>query len=359
MFPTLHLPDTSFSYNHHDLTTSVRITRIGNHLKIAHDILEKIFHHPANSNNFTYIPPNTPNNCPFTKREVATLIHHLSKGKAPGPDGIDNIIIQQIFKTFLLMERFNICLKLAKFPDPLKVGKIILFLKSGKSKTGASSYRPISLLPTIEKVFEKLLTQRLHFHFEKNNSLSNLQYRFRDGESTEVASTKLLDSIHKGKASGDNVLVLSIGIKGVFDNIQHNAIQTYLDNSKCPTNIVNIFKNLLQNRKVILNTCEGPAIRDQKQGSCSGPALWNLVSNEIFQGNSPINTNIKAFADDFVLVFHARTRVQLESQINQSIAKFSAWTSRNQLQISADKTNYLLYSKLVRDTQHSLERQKN
>ncbi|GBN82580.1 Putative protein in type-1 retrotransposable element R1DM [Araneus ventricosus] len=314
----------------------------GNHLKIAQDILEKIFPHPANSNSSTYIPPCTANDCPFTKGEVATVIHHLSKGKAPGPDGIDNIIIQQIFKKFpfLLMELFNTCLKLAKFPDPLKVGNIILFHKHGKSKTEASSYRPISLLPTIGKILEKLLTQRLNFHLDKNNRLSNLQYGFREGRSTEMAITKLLDTIHKGKASGDHVLVLSIDIKGAFDNIQHSAISSYLDNSNCPANIVNIFINLLQNRKVILNTCEGPAIRDQKQGcpqgSCSGPALWNLVANEILQENWPINTSIQAFADDFVLVSHAPTRVQLESQINESIAKFSTWTSKNQLQISTE-----------------------
>ncbi|GBN48324.1 hypothetical protein AVEN_29738-1 [Araneus ventricosus] len=95
-----------------------------------------------------------------------------------------------------------------------------------------------------------------------------------------MAITKLLDTIHKGKASGDHVLVLSIDIKGAFDNI-HSAISTYLDNSKCPANIVNIFKNLLQNRKVILNTCKGPAIRDKKQGcpqgSCSGQpsGIWS------------------------------------------------------------------------------------
>ncbi|GBM50863.1 hypothetical protein AVEN_47305-1 [Araneus ventricosus] len=65
----------------------------GNHLKIAQDILEKIFPHPANSNSSTYIPPCTANDCPFTKGEVATAIHHLCKGKAPGPDGIDKIII--------------------------------------------------------------------------------------------------------------------------------------------------------------------------------------------------------------------------------------------------------------------------
>ncbi|GBN50374.1 Putative protein in type-1 retrotransposable element R1DM [Araneus ventricosus] len=250
------------------------------------------------------------------------------------------------------MELFITCLKLAKFPDPFKVGNIILFRKHGKSKTKASSYRPISLLPTIGKVQEKLLTQRLNFHLEKNNRLSNLQYGFREGRSTEMSITKLLDTVHNGKASGDHVLVLSIDIKGAFVYIQHSAIASYLDNSKCPANIINIFKNLLQNRKVILNTCEGPAIRDRKQGcpqdSCSGTAIWNLVANEILQENWPINTSIQAFADDFVLDSHAPTRVQLESQINESIVKFSTWTSKNQLQISAEKTNYLLINKLVK-----------
>ncbi|GBL97017.1 hypothetical protein AVEN_254072-1 [Araneus ventricosus] len=122
------------------------------------------------------------------------------------------------------MELFNTCLKLAKFPDPLKVGNIILFHKPGKSKTEASSYQSISLLPTIGKVLEKLLAQRLNFHLQKNNRLSNLQYLFREGKSTEMATKKLLDTIHKGRASGDHVLVLSIDIKGAFHNIQHNAI---------------------------------------------------------------------------------------------------------------------------------------
>ncbi|GBO10082.1 hypothetical protein AVEN_168258-1 [Araneus ventricosus] len=108
----------------------------GNHLKIAQDILKKIFPHPANSTSSTYIPSCTANDCPFTKGEVATVIHHLSKRKAPGPDGIDNIIIQQIFKKFpfLLMELFNTCLKLAKFPDPLKVGNIIFFINTENLK---------------------------------------------------------------------------------------------------------------------------------------------------------------------------------------------------------------------------------
>ncbi|GBM23131.1 hypothetical protein AVEN_150544-1 [Araneus ventricosus] len=94
-----------------------------------------------------------------------------------------------------------------------------------------------------------------------------------------------------------------IDIKGAFESIQYNAIESYLDNRKCPTNIVNVFKNLLRNR---LNTIEGLTIRNQKQsfsqGSCSGTAI------EILQENWPINTNTQIFTNDFVLVSHAPTR---------------------------------------------------
>ncbi|GBN91221.1 hypothetical protein AVEN_146695-1 [Araneus ventricosus] len=98
------------------------------------------------------------------------------------------------------MELFNTCLKLAKFPDPLKVGNIILFHKHGKSKTEASSYRPISLLPTISKVLEKLLTQWLNFHLEKNNRLSNLQYgSVREDQPKWPSRNSWIPSTREGK----------------------------------------------------------------------------------------------------------------------------------------------------------------
>ncbi|GBN90948.1 hypothetical protein AVEN_42541-1 [Araneus ventricosus] len=101
----------------------------GNPLKIAQDILEKIFPHPANSNSFTYMPPCTSNDCPFTKGEVVSVIPHLSKGRAPGPDGIDNIIIQKNFKKFLflLMELLTLALNWLNFPIPLRLEISLLF----------------------------------------------------------------------------------------------------------------------------------------------------------------------------------------------------------------------------------------
>ncbi|GBM52814.1 hypothetical protein AVEN_21244-1 [Araneus ventricosus] len=117
------------------------------------------------------------------------------------------------------------------------------------------------------------------------------------------------------------------GVKGAFNNIQHSSIVNYLDNSHCPKNISTVFRNLLLNTKIILNSSEGPAIRDQRMGfpqvSCSDPSLWNLVANEILQEIWPENTTIRAFADDFVIVSHAPTKIKIENQIHAAIEKFT------------------------------------
>ncbi|GBM11082.1 hypothetical protein AVEN_242971-1 [Araneus ventricosus] len=103
---------------------------------------------------------------------------------------------------------------------------------------------------------------------------------------------------------------------------------------------------------MILNSSEGPAIRDQgigcPQGSCSGPALWSLVANEILQDTWLENTAIQAFADDFVIVSHAPTKIKIENQIHATIEKFINWINKNKLQISTGKTQYILFSKLTR-----------
>ncbi|GBM11363.1 hypothetical protein AVEN_13588-1 [Araneus ventricosus] len=161
----------------------------GGQLKIADNILEQMFPNPLNYADLPTLRTNTPDDAPFTKEEIAIVIKNLHKGKAPGPDRIDNIIIQQINKRFpiLFMELFNKCLHLGTFPDPLKLGNIILFKKEGKREDEASSYRLISLLPTIGKVLEQLLTQRLDHHLERFNHISDNQYGFREGRSTELA----------------------------------------------------------------------------------------------------------------------------------------------------------------------------
>ncbi|GBN55658.1 hypothetical protein AVEN_122959-1 [Araneus ventricosus] len=115
--------------------------------------------------------------------------------------------------------------------------------------------------------------------------LNDRQHGFREGKSVDTAINELLSKIKTARRDGKHVLVLSNDIKGAFDNLQYRAILKSLDASACSVTINRLFHSLLQNKKVTLLTPQGRATKDKKQGcpqgSCSGPALWNLVANEI------------------------------------------------------------------------------
>ncbi|GBM89557.1 hypothetical protein AVEN_259335-1 [Araneus ventricosus] len=126
------------------------------------------------------------------------------------------------------------------------------------------------------------MTQRLTYHLESTNSLNDRQHGFRKDKSVDTAINELLSKIQTERRDGKHVFLLSIDIKGAFENLQHRAILKSLDASTCPININRLFQSFLQNRKMVLLTPQGSATKDRKQGcpqvSCSGPAVWNFVS---------------------------------------------------------------------------------
>ena len=89
---------------------------------------------------------------------------------------------------------FNMSISQGKFPDALKNGKIIPIHK-GDSRLETSNYRPISLLPTLSKIFEKLMYSRLISFLNNHNILYNNQFGFQSNMSTEYAVHQVVNYI--------------------------------------------------------------------------------------------------------------------------------------------------------------------
>ncbi|GBN45593.1 hypothetical protein AVEN_47607-1 [Araneus ventricosus] len=151
---------------------------------------------------------------------------------------------------------------------------------------------------------------------ESRNITSPNQHVFRECRFVDTAIHSLINRIADAKRKSKHVLVLTIDIKGAFDNLHHQVIIDSLIRSGAPGNFVQIFIRLLHNRLVTMQTPEGKVSKEKgkvvfPQGSCSGPALCNLVANDILTQHWPAEVFIEASADDFDLVIHSNVLSKL------------------------------------------------
>jgi len=146
----------------------------------------------------------------FNMDELALMASRLPRGKAPGPDYIPNEVVAELARArpAMLLDLFNKCLVMSIFPARWKVARLVLVYKgNNKPQAEPSSYRPLSLLDGVGKLFERLILCRLNAHLDANDSLSNLQFGFRRGRSTSDALRCVIEQAERAARGPARVLV--------------------------------------------------------------------------------------------------------------------------------------------------------
>ena len=137
----------------------------------------------------TYIRKNVQNSLFMNYTSISEILNCISKmdnKKSSGYDCISNSILKctnHVIAPYL-ETLYNSCIYHGLFPDAFKIAQVIPLFKGG-DKQECSNYRPISLLPTLGKLLEKLLSTRLTNHLNANDILSKHQFGFRKNPSTE------------------------------------------------------------------------------------------------------------------------------------------------------------------------------
>ncbi|KAL0849835.1 hypothetical protein ABMA28_011774 [Loxostege sticticalis] len=155
---------------------------------------------------------------PCTTQEVADIVDSLDTNTSTGADEISTKSIKCIKNTITtpLANCINKCFDLGIFPDSLKLAKVSPIYKSG-SKTDPGNYRPISVLPVMSKIFEKIVYIRLNEYLCKKRFLIDQQYGFRQKSNTLSAATDLITNI-KTKIDEKHIcLGIFIDLKKAFD----------------------------------------------------------------------------------------------------------------------------------------------
>ena len=108
-------------------------------------------------------------------------------------------------------------------PDSLKIATVIPLFKSG-SLNSIDNYRPISVLPTVSKIMERVAYDQLSEYLEQQGLLSESQYGFRKGYDTALPLTVFTDSIRCAIDSGKITGAVFIDLRKAFDTVEHKVL---------------------------------------------------------------------------------------------------------------------------------------
>jgi hypothetical protein len=129
---------------------------------------------------------------PLTKEDIRRAIFAAGSFKAPGLDGLPGVVWKELWEVLQdhLLDLFQASLDQAFVPRAWRTTKIITLRNGGAGRTyrNSNAYRPISLLPTLGKVMESILAERLSYLVEEHDLLPKHHYGARKQRSTVQAT---------------------------------------------------------------------------------------------------------------------------------------------------------------------------
>lgn len=186
-----------------------------------------------------------------TAEELKKNITELNTSKAPGHDGISNTFLVKhctVLAPFLCL-LFNRMIKESRYPDLLKIGKVVPIPKQGGNPELVNGYRPITLLSTIAKLFERIMFCQLEAFYESKCYFYNHQYGFRRGSGTSVATIELVNELQTLVDDGHSPAVVFLDLSAAFDTIDHQILLEKYSRSGLKEDAVALLGSYLCNRK--------------------------------------------------------------------------------------------------------------
>ena len=271
------------------------------------------------------------------EEDVVNVIDKLPSKTSSGVDGISTNLLKDIKYLISkpLMLIINQYLETGIFPSKLKIAKVIPILKRG-DETIFDNYRPMSILPSISKVFERIIFNQIHNYFQVNNLYFCSQYGFRKEHSTELAVLELIDRITQHLDKGTIPINVYLDLSKAFDTLDHNILLHKLKYYGIEGTALRLFESYLNERQQYVDL-DGTTSNNNRiltgvpQGSILGPLLFIIYINDIAQSSKHFNFII--YADDTTLCSTLKINADA-TQLNMELNNVSQWLNLNKLSLN-------------------------
>lgn len=277
--------------------------------------------------------------------ETNTLILNMDSNKAPGFDMISMKQIKENIDVLapVIMRIINNGINEANFPEELKES-IIRPIYKGENKQNYENYRPISIMNSISKLFEKYIAKKLLNYLEKFKIIDKKQYAYQENRGTGDLLDDMVDEMNERLHKGKHVLALSVDLSKPYDVVNHDNLFEALENIGVRGHSSKIFKSYLKGRSFRVKINNKVSHKEVlnigiPQGSYLGPILYLIYVNDLricFK-----NSQYFVYADDKMIISEHKNQKIAEENLRKEFGTFQKWCRDKGLSINENKTKII------------------
>lgn len=284
-----------------------------------------------------------------SSEEVRERIQKLKVRKAPGFDGISNLVLKNLSEKFVefLSTIIQTIFDLGHFPKFWKVAKVIAIPKSGKDNSIPGNNRPISLLPAVSKVVEGVIVDKIDSETHSLELLPDEQFGFRGNHSSSHAIMNVTKKANEELARGNSTQIVFLDIQKAFDCVWTNGLIYKMIEFGFSRDLIKLCHSYLTDRSFFVSVDGHSSATHQigagiVQGSRLGPRLFTIYTSDIPRHDK---TSLSIFADD-TGVFSSNKDISVASRnVQDHLLSLREYYDTWRIRVNPDKTETMTISK--------------